>query len=145
DAEVLLPDELAVHVVAEDAWGAEGGEDVLAVGGAGRRGVAVPVVRRLPGHVLRRGLLPQHLAVAAAPAEDVTPPAAVVGAGQEDAVAPDDRRRVADAGQLRLPQDVLLLAPLQHDLLALDVALFGGAAPVRPQGLLVWLLVAEGR
>src|SRR5439155_5025709 len=92
EAEVLLPHELAGHVVAEDARRAEEGVDVLAVGGARRGGVAVPDVRRLLRHVLRRRLLPQDLAVAAAHAEDVALAALLGGPGEEDLVAPDDRR-----------------------------------------------------
>src|SRR5262249_1154544 len=64
DAEGVLPELVAVHVVAEQAGRAEEGVDTLAVGDARRRRIAVPAVRLAVVGVLRRRLLPQDLAVA---------------------------------------------------------------------------------
>src|SRR5262249_19232689 len=51
---------------------------------------------------------------------------------QEDSVAPDDGGGVAGAGQFRLPEEVLGLAPAQGDVAVVGVSLAGGSAPLGP-------------
>src|ERR1700730_9657321 len=94
-ADVLLPELLAGEVIAHEPRGAEAGDDALAVGHR-RRGtvwVAFAVGRLL---VLVFGIaLPEQPAIAAVEAEHAAHLALVGRLRQEDALAPDDRRRVA--------------------------------------------------
>src|SRR5262249_28268480 len=53
-------------------------------------------------------------------------------AGQEDAIAPDDRGRSGLAGHRELPDDVLGIAPFGGKVGFLANAVIGGAAPLRP-------------
>src|ERR1051326_1547420 len=63
--------------------------------------------------------------------------AVLAGRLQEDAIAPDDGRAVADAGDFALPEDVLL-SPLDGDVLVLrDAAAVGPAE--------TWPVVGAGR
>src|SRR5207237_4859458 len=121
-AEVALPEELAVEVVAVEPLGPEAGNHARAVGGRGAVGVAplqVPLDLR---HALEGGLRPEDFAREAVEAEDlegvllvvvhrrrvavVAGPDAGVPAdrgSEEHAVAPDDWARVAEAGDRRRP------------------------------------------
>src|SRR5262249_35807663 len=134
-AELLLPDGLALDGVTEQPGGAEEGVDVLAVGGAGGGGVAVPGVGLFEGDALGRGLLPEELAVGGAVAEDEALAPVGRGAGVEVAVAPGDGGALAGAGHLHLPGEVFLVGPGQRDAHVGTVALLGGAAPVGPVGV----------
>ena len=102
DAELVLPDDLAVEVEREQAVAAERRVDQLPVGRWRGRRKSVLVV-----HVLDAGLrderLPQLLAVAARIRQHRQPLAVAVAGGEEDAIAPDNRRRVAAAGHGGLP------------------------------------------
>ena len=145
-AEVLLPDGPAGHVVGVDAARAEGRVDTLTVGGRRvRREAAVLLVIALVRRRGQRCLLPHHLAgeaierdhleamllafavaaAAAAPAAAAARPCLRLGAGrlrrgstrrdgsrQEDAVAPDDRARMAPSRNLDFPRDIPRVAPL---------------------------------
>src|SRR5262249_44716711 len=106
----LMPDLLAGEIDAQDAVVAEIGVDALAIGGRRARGMAILVLARL-----RLGIggesFPKLLAVVAGQAQDRTAFAVVVGRGQEDAVFPDDRRRVAGAGQIDFPEDIFGIRP----------------------------------
>src|SRR4051812_39755603 len=125
----MLPDRLAVEVVAEEARGAEEGVHQDPVSGTRGRGVAVPGMRLARRDTARRQPLPQEFAVAGLYTQDVPfiPPG--LGGSQEDPVAPDDWRRIALAGQRRLPEQVVLIAPGERYLGILGVALAAGAAP----------------
>jgi hypothetical protein len=131
-AEGLLPLEVAVKVVTEQAGRAEERVDSFAVGRAGRRGVRVPGVDRLGGNVLRRRPLPEDLAALPADAEDPALRPRPSRRGQEDAVAPDDRGGVAEAGQVELPFEVLVPAPAQGDTRIAGVAVLARPPPARP-------------
>src|SRR5439155_6056873 len=117
-AEVFLPQQLAGGVEAVEAVGAEEGEDTLAVGDRRGRGEAGGVVAGLVRGGLVHRLLPDDLAGLAADREHgelvvVSRTQVVVSAradearrdrlavgdrrGQEDLVAPNNRRRVAFA------------------------------------------------
>ena len=76
-----------------------------AVGARRRRCVAVLLVQLL-GRAVRVQRLPQLLAVGAVEREHRHPPVAARG-GQEDAIPPDDRRRVPTARHGRPPEHVL--------------------------------------
>src|SRR5262245_23121561 len=54
--------------------------------------------------------------------------------GQENFFAPDDRLRKSIAGDRRLPQNVLLLAPFGGQICVVRNALGVRAAPLRPVG-----------
>ena len=157
-AEVAVPQQVAVHVVAEEAARPEEGADHLAVGHRrpGRPAPrVVPALVRLLGH---RGPLPDHGTVAAVDGHDheveqvagshraheATPETgeeavagAVAGAGrdrrqEEQVVPPDDGRRLPEPGNLHLPADVLGLTPARG-----RIALRRGpgrerTAPLRP-------------
>src|SRR5207244_741278 len=132
DAERVFPDQLALEVVAEQAWGAEEGVHQRPVRGTRGRGVAVPGVRLARLDAARRQPLPQELAVARPDAENMALVAAGIGGGQEKAVAPDDRRRIALAGQCRLPEQVVPITPGERHARVLGVSLAAGPAPLRP-------------
>src|SRR5262249_6697369 len=110
-AEGLLPELFTLQIVAEQARRSEESVDAVAVGGAGGRGPAVPDVAALGRNVPGGGLLPEQLAVAGPDAQDVALGPPVASGGQEDPVAPDDGGGVAGAGEPRLPEEVLGLAP----------------------------------
>src|SRR5262249_8261871 len=94
--QVAGPERLAVHAVSVEAALAEEGDDRLAVGGTGRRRPAVHGVAllwpALPGDVF-----PQELAVLAVHAEDHALLAVLQRRRQEDALAPNDGRRLPPA------------------------------------------------
>src|SRR5262249_39392806 len=127
-AEGGFPEQIAAGVEAVEAVRAEEREDVLAVGDGRRRGEAG---RDLPG-LMRQGLvyrlLPEYLPGLAADGQDrefvaLGHAQIVMGAGaheagldgiavgdrrgQEEAVAPDDRRGMPLARQRDLPAEVL--------------------------------------
>jgi len=87
-------------------------DHAVGVHGRSRGGVAVGAV--LP--VGLRGIVapPERAAVGRGEAEHGAPGRFRVGARQEDPLAPDHRRRVADAGQLDLPV-VVLIGPRNGD------------------------------
>src|SRR5262249_27728756 len=110
EAQVVVgPEELAAHVVAEQAAGAEEDDYPLAVGHRRGRGEAV-----LVAHPALRGVFgpaaPQEASVGLVEAVDGALPAVRAGRGEEDAVAPDDRRGVAPAGDPYPPEDAGPLA-----------------------------------
>src|SRR6516162_5660106 len=163
-AEVLAPNQFAVEVQAVEAIGAEIGEDMLAVGDGRGRGEAGGDVARLVGNLLVNGLLPEDLARLAAHGEDdelmVESRGEVVmraGAnelgfdgfaegdrrGEEDVVAPDDRRRMPLAGNRGLPADVLRFAPLSRRLRGGRNTSAERPAPLRP-GLIRRGLAVDG-
>src|SRR5262249_23146610 len=144
-AQVLLPQFLAAKVVAVHASRAVADDDALAVGRRRRGAERVGVVRRFLlgiGHVL----LPEHFPVGAAQAPERSRvrgsrtaawrsrrPVLLVGRlRQEDAVAPDDGRRVALVRQRHFPLHVFLVTPGQRQVGLGGVPLVVGAAPVRP-------------
>src|SRR5262249_6337733 len=129
-AQTLLPEELAIAVVAVKAFRAERGEDMAAVGRRRRVGVAALRVAFDLGHARAGRLFPDDLA--AALVYTVDPPGVLrrfldridvtvqarfeiglaVAAdrrGDVNAVFPDDRAGVAEAGDWRLPADVEVL------------------------------------
>ena len=161
-AERAAPHEGAVEVVGVDAGGFEVGEDEAAVGDRRRRGVGVlsvtvvvhqPVVgRALPhdaaGARIERDDL-QRVAILHADAVwmEISRPQVVAevigsrvsghalafdGRGQEDAIVPDDRRRMTAAGDRRLPRDVLVWRPFVGIAGGVRHAAAGRAAPLRP-------------
>ena len=153
DAEVLLPEELAVHVVGVEPAGAEEREHARAVGDRRvRREAAVDAVVALVRRGNRRGPLPQGLArgpIDGEHVEAVLEPGVRASAGasrrlrrrplagryrrrQEHPVAGDDRRRVAAPRDLDLPADVAR-APRQRRV-PHGHAGIEGAAPLRPIG-----------
>ena len=120
--------ELAVQVVGVEPLGAEAGEDHLPVGGGRRGGVGAFAVAVVVGRALPRGLLPENLAGVAVERDDLEGVLAVGadavgvlpllpldrvhgglragddraldGRRDEDALAPDDRARMALARQM---------------------------------------------
>src|SRR5262245_29528118 len=94
-AEVLAPDLLAVEVVAEEARRAERGDDELAVSDRRRGGEGIGAVGRLLLAVVLDPELPQHLAVGAIEAHERAAIDLVDRLRDEDAIAPDDGRRIA--------------------------------------------------
>ena len=108
-AQALRPGQLAGEIKRGQVAVGEDGKHAAAVGGGRRRGVARVVVHlRRPGRALRRaghGLPPQQLAAVGVEAIDLA--AALVGAGEEHAIAPDHRRIVARQRHGRFPDDPL--------------------------------------
>src|SRR5258708_4172246 len=124
----MMPEQLALEIVAEHARRAEKGINVLTIGDTRCRGMR-PGPVRLVGFALDLAL-PLRFSVGPN-ANDVAHGAGAVGTGQEDAVAPDDRRRMARASrQLQLPKQVLGIAPFERDLGIGGVTLARGAAPL---------------
>src|SRR5262249_10855822 len=85
---------------------------------------------------LRGQLLPKDLAVRGSNAQDVALLAVGAGSRQQNVIAPDDRRGVAPAGQIRLPQKIFRLTPSQRHVAAIDIALAARPAPARPRCVL---------
>src|SRR5262249_47913204 len=152
--ELVLPQYLAVVVEAEDADVAEDGVDPLAINRRCLGGVRGFQVNRTGRLSLVDLLLPEHLA--ALEVETADQPAMLAGRGlpleivdveallrvaeflladhrgDKDAILPDNRRRPAAAGDVRLPDDVLLRAPAFGDCLRLGDAALVPAAELRP-------------
>ena len=161
-AQLRLPEQLAVEVVRVQALRPEPRVHALAVHDRRGRGEAAAAVARVVGVALPRGLLPQHLpavgvhrqhlqrlrAVGAHAVGMRRTPCPRRGAsrageagladvaldrrGQEDAIAPHHRRRVAAAGDGRLPQHVLGRAPRERQAGLGRDALAVRAAELRP-------------
>ena len=150
-AEVLLPEQLAVHVVGVEAERLEVGEDVLAVGDRrARRPRAVVDVRRFVRLLLARDPLPDglsrlaidrhddeamHAARLQAAARRVLRVAGDADGNRgrhEEAIAPDDRRRRSAAGNLHLPADVLAFRSTRAADWRSGDAVGVRAAPLRP-------------
>jgi hypothetical protein len=123
---IEVPDLLAVEIVAGTVAGTDKGVDVLAVG-AGRGGSLIGFVF-LDCQTGRLGelLFPDDFAVDA-DADQLQ--IVVLGAGQEDAIAPDHRSRAALARQRQFPSDVLGFAPRRRQALFLRQAVAVGATP----------------
>src|SRR5439155_23032483 len=81
---------------------------------------------------LQNFAVPQNLAAGAFEAEEHALLLVLDAAGHEHAVAEDDRRRVADAGDLDLPRDVLGGAPAGREVLLGRGAVQPRAAPRGP-------------
>src|SRR5262249_1640326 len=152
------PDELAVRVVAEQAVHAEVRVNPFAVGHRRLGGVRVGGLLGDARFAFEGELLPEHFACGTVEAIHLptildvrrTPAAATAapgparpaplgppflaraGGGQEDLVAPADRRRPAVARELGLPLHILLRAPLQGELLLVGYAGAPGTAELRP-------------
>src|SRR5437016_3707208 len=106
----MVPELLARKI---DAYGpviAKVGIDAFTVR-AGRAGSEAVLVLRLFWRSRRSERLPEQLAVGTAQAKEGATLAVVVGRGQEDAVLPDDGRRIPLAGQVGFPEDVLRVGP----------------------------------
>src|SRR5262245_35956058 len=130
-AEVALPELLAGEVIGDDASRREVGKDGFAVGDGGGGAGRILLVRCLD-EVARDVLLPELLAVLAIEGDDRAPLAAVESLGEEDAVAPDDGRRVARLWQRHLPAHVLRRAPGEWQVLFRGDAVAARAAPWGP-------------
>ena len=88
--EVAVPQLLSCVVERHDAGGSVRGDDDISVGGGGGRAVGVGLVGRLfagEAHVAA----PEQLSAGAVEAQDAADGAFFGGAGDEDAVAADDR------------------------------------------------------
>ena len=150
-AQIDLPDGVAVEVVRVVAAGLEGRNDVLAVddGGRGRPG-PVFSMRGLVRRLLARDAVPHGLARLAIERDHHIAmrnarlraarrvlrgalDADRYGAGHEYAVAPDDRRSRAAAGELHLPSDVLRVAPFDGRLRGARNTGALRPAPLRPE------------
>ena len=130
--DLRMPQHAPVQVERHQTPPAERGVHALAVRdrrGGGRAVLAVHPLRRPRGHLG----LPQQRPVAAAVGEHEQPAAAVAPRGEEDAVGPDDRRRVAAARNGRAPDDVLGGAPAVRVAGAVNESLPGRSAPAGPE------------
>src|SRR6516165_5171763 len=126
---VETPDDVPLHVAADEIAGAEERVYVLAVG-AGTGGGLIPFIIL---EVLFAGAdarLPDLLAVCGAQADkdDVI----AVLAGDEDAVAPYGRRRAPHPRQRHVPGKVFLHGPMRRQLGFAADAVASRAAPLRP-------------
>ncbi len=164
-AEFFVPHQLAIKVQAIEPVRSEECKQMLAIGNGrvGRQagGEMTAFVRKLSV----QDLLPQNLAVSAANGEhhelvSMRHRSAVVCAfglavtgwecfsegcrrSQENPVLPDDGRRVAQAGQRRLPTDVLFFAPLER---RISVGCDAGSerpTPLRPIVLGIAFVIAD--
>ena len=130
-AELAVPHDLPAHVDGDQPVPPERCVDTLAVGRGRRRRVAVLVVDVLDA-VLRNERLPQHTPVGAAERDHRHAASVVARRGQEQAVAPDDRRRVATARHGHLPLDAARGRPRIRVLRLRHMTLRRGATPLRP-------------
>ena len=101
-AEVAVPDDLSLHVGSYQAMVTEVRIDALAVGSGCPRGMAVLLVHSLCRRSARRGSPPLG-AVVAIKRQQRHPRTAIRCAGEENLIAPDDRRGVAAAGNGNFP------------------------------------------
>src|SRR5262249_43969749 len=127
--DVELPDLLAVEVEAGQVAGTGEDVDVFAVGAGRGRGVVALAAEVRPARAAADGAFPALLAVGASADQDEV---VAVGAGQEEAVAPEDGRRAAHPRYGQLPDDVLVGAPLDGDLGRVGDAVVVRAAPLGP-------------
>src|SRR5262249_58618029 len=126
---VECPDFAALEVMAGDRARPDEGVDILAVG-ARRRGSFIALIF-LAGGLNRPGewAFPQRLAVGPDAQQDEV---VALGAGQKDAITPDNRRRSHLARQGQLPDDVLGFAPADRQPVAARDAVTVRPAPIRP-------------
>lgn len=145
-AEVRFPFEGAVEVVAVEAARAEEGEDDAAVGDGGGGGEGVVVLAAFVGDFLAGDFLPEDFAGGAIKAEDGELQGfAGFGRGdlaggrdggeEKDAVAPDDGRGIAFAGDGGFPLDVVGLAPGERGIGERGGAGAERAAPLGPESV----------
>ena len=100
-----------MEVVAKESRCAEEGVHALAIRGASGRSVRVPGVNGLFGEFYRGRSLPHDFAGLAFDAKNESFRAGFGRGGHENAIAQDDGRLVARAGQVDLPFQVLVRAP----------------------------------
>jgi hypothetical protein len=131
-SEVFGPERFAGNGIGMNAAAAEERDDHFAVGGATGRGPAIHDVGGL-GLAAPRSLLPLDLAGLAIDAEDETLIAFFERGGEEDAIAPEDWRGLADARQRGFPDDVVGF-PLNGQARLRGVAVLIRPAPARPVG-----------
>src|SRR5207249_3491908 len=98
---------VALEVVADQSTCPQKGDHPLAIGHRRGGGVAVLITYSRFGWPLRHRARPQQLAILLAQAVDEAILAALAGAGQGDAIAPGDRRRIAVARDAGAPNDVV--------------------------------------
>ena len=130
-AELPVPHDRAAHVERDEAVPAERRVDALAVCRRRRRRVAVLLVNRF-GAVGRHARVPRSRAGGAIDRHHRQTLAALRGR-DEDAVAPDDRRRVRLPGQLDLPLDRSRRGPSVDVGSVGDQTLSRWSAPPRPE------------
>ena len=104
-SELTVPDDLAGKITGDDAGRTETGIDQVAVGG-GRPGTERVVV--VGGFLVgkRDVVVPEFAAGLAIDADQAADLATVAGTGDKDPVVPDDRCRVALAGQRGFPGEI---------------------------------------
>ena len=130
-AHLGVPEQGAVEVERRHTAAAERHVHPLAVGGGSGRCRSVLAVHRLPWPGRHLGL-PQQRTVAASIRQHVETAAAVPSRRQEDAVAPDDGRRVAASRYRRAPDDVVGGAPAIRVPGVRDETLAGRSSPAGP-------------
>src|SRR5207302_1291970 len=123
---------LAVQVIAIETGRAEADDDALAIRDRRRLGIEPRLEGRLVGLVLDVAL-PEFLAVLAVETHQrPLVPLLVERLRDEDAIAPDHRRRVSRARQFHLPADILGGAPGERQPLLRRVAVAARATEARP-------------
>src|SRR6185503_14435309 len=126
-ADALMPERLSIQVESVQAFGAEEGDDALAVGGGRRRSVAVVRMTRDARNTFARRFLPDDPSGALVEAIKLEPVLRGVGAavelsgervlkdgfrvardgrGHENTVSPDDGAGVPEAGNRCAPGDI---------------------------------------
>jgi len=130
-ADLAVPDDPAVEIDRQQAVAAKRRVDAASVGRRRGRRVAVLRVAELDAALRHEGF-EELLAVGAAEPEDREALAAVVGGGQEDAIAPDNRRRVAAPRDRRAPGDIFLCRPPVRIRTVGHEALSRWPSPARP-------------
>ena len=125
------PRDGAIELQRRHATVAKDDEDMLAVGGRRGRGVGV-LAFLAPRYLLEHGGVPENFPALAIEAESAALRGVVRGGGDEDAVAPDDGRGPARAGNGRLPNDVRRGAPMQRKFLLGGNPLTRRAPKARP-------------
>src|SRR5262249_52144511 len=122
------PDLLAVEIEAGKISGRHRGIDMAAVGAGGGRG-GIAFAPHEPAPAAAAPAFPECLALRADAQEHQV---LAIGAGEEDALAPDGGRRAAHARQRHFPEDVLRFAPLGWEIDLLADSVIGRAAPLWP-------------
>src|SRR5262249_55092380 len=108
-AEAVMPDLLAGEIDTQQAIAAKVSVDALAIGAWCAGCEAVFAVGALAA-CIRCERLPEEFAIATLEAED-RPAFGVACGRQEDAVLPQDGRRVTAAGHFDLPEDIFRVGP----------------------------------
>ena len=126
-----MPKLLARKIVAIETGRAEGGDDPLAIGYGSGGAVGILALGRFTGGIFHAGL-PEEPAICAIETNERAAMRGADGLGHEDAIAPDNGRRIAALGKIGPPAHIFGGAPLEREIFTGSDAGAIRAAPRRP-------------